>query len=189
MVRAGCHVGAMPTSAERKALLFLAGVIVLGASVRVVRAARHDRRPDVATRQALSRQLAAVDSASECDGSIVGGPRDEGDRCPQASRAACSARHERFVERVASRRTRSRVATGARLVTVAPATRRSRCRVRTGNRTAPADRARACPTHRRRPCRERFLRFARRVGAGARSRTGARRVPGVQGDVFRHGAS
>ena len=54
----------MPTSAERKALLFLAGVIVLGASVRVVRAARHDRRPDAATRQALSRQLAAVDSAS-----------------------------------------------------------------------------------------------------------------------------
>jgi len=55
----------MPTSAERKALLFLAGVIVLGASVRVVRAARHDRHPDVATRQALSRQLAAVDSASD----------------------------------------------------------------------------------------------------------------------------
>jgi competence protein ComEA len=55
----------MPTSAERKALLFLAGVIVLGASVRVVRAARHDRRPDAATRQALSRQLAAVDSASD----------------------------------------------------------------------------------------------------------------------------
>ena len=55
----------MPTSAERKALLFLAGVIVLGASVRVVRAARHDRRPNAATRQALSRQLAAVDSASD----------------------------------------------------------------------------------------------------------------------------
>ena len=55
----------MPTSAERKALLFLAGVIVLGASVRVVRAARNDRRPDAATRQALSRQLAAVDSAKD----------------------------------------------------------------------------------------------------------------------------
>ena len=55
----------MPTPAERKALLFLAGVIVLGASVRVVRAARHDRRQDAATRQALSRQLAAVDSASD----------------------------------------------------------------------------------------------------------------------------
>lgn len=53
----------MPTPAERKALLFLAGVIVLGASVRVVRAARDDGSSDVATRQALSRQLAAVDSA------------------------------------------------------------------------------------------------------------------------------
>jgi competence protein ComEA len=53
----------MPTPAERKALLFLAGVIVLGASVRVVRAARDDRPADVASRQALARQLAAVDSA------------------------------------------------------------------------------------------------------------------------------
>jgi hypothetical protein len=59
----------MPTPAERKALLFLAGVIVLGASVRVVRAARHDSRADTATRQALSRQLAAVDSARRDDAS------------------------------------------------------------------------------------------------------------------------
>ena len=53
----------MPTPAERKALLFLAGVIVLGASVRVLRAARDDERADAATRAALARQLAAVDSA------------------------------------------------------------------------------------------------------------------------------
>ena len=53
----------MPTPAERKALLFLAGIIVLGASVRVVRAARDDGSADVATRQALAQQLAAVDSA------------------------------------------------------------------------------------------------------------------------------
>ena len=53
----------MPTPAERKALFFLAGVIVLGASVRVVRAARDDGSADVATRQALAQQLAAVDSA------------------------------------------------------------------------------------------------------------------------------
>src|SRR4030095_8126884 len=53
----------MPTPAERKALLFLAGVIVLGASVRVVRAARDDGASDAAQRQALARQLAAVDSA------------------------------------------------------------------------------------------------------------------------------
>jgi competence protein ComEA len=55
----------MPTPAERKALLFLAGVIVLGASVRVVRAARDDGHADSATAEALSRQLAAVDSASD----------------------------------------------------------------------------------------------------------------------------
>jgi len=54
----------MPTPAERKALLFLAGVIVLGASVRVVRAARSEARSDTASRDALARQLAAVDSAN-----------------------------------------------------------------------------------------------------------------------------
>ena len=53
----------MPTPAERKALLFLAGVIVLGAGVRVVRAARSDGPADASTRQALARQLASVDSA------------------------------------------------------------------------------------------------------------------------------
>jgi competence protein ComEA len=53
----------MPTPAERKALLFLAGVIVIGSGVRVVRAARDDRQSDPANRQALARQLAAVDSA------------------------------------------------------------------------------------------------------------------------------
>lgn len=58
----------MPTPAERKALLFLAGVIVLGASVRVVRAARDDGMSDVASRQALARQIAAVDSAHGAEG-------------------------------------------------------------------------------------------------------------------------
>jgi len=53
----------MPTPAERKALFFLAGVIVLGASVRVVRAARDGGASDAAQRHALARQLAAVDSA------------------------------------------------------------------------------------------------------------------------------
>ena len=57
----------MPTPAERKALLFLSGVIVLGASVRVVRAARDDGSADAATRQALTQQLAAVDSARARD--------------------------------------------------------------------------------------------------------------------------
>jgi competence protein ComEA len=53
----------MPTPAERKALLFLAGVTLLGGSVRLVRAARGDEHGDEATRAALARQLAAVDSA------------------------------------------------------------------------------------------------------------------------------
>jgi DNA uptake protein ComE-like DNA-binding protein len=66
----------MPTAAERKALLFLAGVIVVGASVRVVRAARDEGGSDAAHRQALARQLAAVvdmDVASE--GEIESLPR------------------------------------------------------------------------------------------------------------------
>jgi len=58
----------MPTPAERQALLFLAGIIVLGAGVRVVRAARDDRADDAAARHALTRQLAAVDSAREAPG-------------------------------------------------------------------------------------------------------------------------
>jgi DNA uptake protein ComE-like DNA-binding protein len=62
----------MPTPAERKALLFLAGVIVLGASVRVVRAARDDGSADADTRQALARQLAAVDSARTREGNRKG---------------------------------------------------------------------------------------------------------------------
>ena len=81
----------MPTPAERKALLFLAGVIVLGASVRVVRAARHDRRQDAATRQALSRQLAAVDSASDATARSSGSRATKGSgsrkrRAPLAAR-------------------------------------------------------------------------------------------------------
>jgi len=57
----------MPTPAERKALLFLAGVIVLGAGVRVVRAARGGGASDGTSSQALARQLAAVDSARGTD--------------------------------------------------------------------------------------------------------------------------
>jgi len=57
----------MPTRAERKALLFLAGVIVLGAGVRVVRAARGTGASDATNSQALARQIAAVDSARGAD--------------------------------------------------------------------------------------------------------------------------
>jgi competence protein ComEA len=57
----------MATPAERKALLFLAGVIVLGTGVRVVRAARDGGASDATDRQALARQIAAVDSARGSD--------------------------------------------------------------------------------------------------------------------------
>ena len=70
-------LSAMPTPAERKALLFLAGVIVLGASVRVVRAARSDGPSAAADRDALVRQIAAVDSAS-IHGGAVRPPRARG---------------------------------------------------------------------------------------------------------------
>lgn len=91
----------MPTAAERKALLFLAGVIVVGASVRLVRAARDDGESDVAHRQALARQLSAVDSA-----------RGSETRSRQSAKASV-----RSVERRnATRRTRARSAvdSGAR---------------------------------------------------------------------------
>jgi competence protein ComEA len=68
-------VAGMPTPAERKALVFLAGVIVLGASVRVVRAARDETQADSASAEALSRQLAAVDSASDAPSARRGRPK------------------------------------------------------------------------------------------------------------------
>src|SRR5206468_1538088 len=53
----------MPTPAEKKALLFLASVALLGASVRALRAiGTIERRPPSDSR-ALEAQLSAVDSA------------------------------------------------------------------------------------------------------------------------------
>ncbi|MGI9078362.1 MAG: ComEA family DNA-binding protein [Gemmatimonadaceae bacterium] len=52
----------MPTPAERKALLFLAGLAVLGSGVRAARAFRNDPSPDAGARAALRGQIAAVDS-------------------------------------------------------------------------------------------------------------------------------
>ena len=51
------------TAPERKALLFLAAVALLGAGTRVVATPRRADTP--ASRAALARQLAAVDSARE----------------------------------------------------------------------------------------------------------------------------
>src|SRR5689334_13336148 len=55
----------MPTKNEQRALIFVAGVIVLGASVRVVRAARTS--PSAADSSALAHQRIAADSARNAD--------------------------------------------------------------------------------------------------------------------------
>ena len=52
----------MPTPAERKALLFLTGLAVLGTGVRAARAYRNDSQPDKSARAALQSQIQAVDS-------------------------------------------------------------------------------------------------------------------------------
>ncbi len=52
----------MPTPGERKALIFLSGMFLLGAAVRAHRTLREHPEPDAASRLALRRQLAAVDS-------------------------------------------------------------------------------------------------------------------------------
>ncbi|SRR6266542_1448269 len=53
----------MPTRGERKALLFLASVAVLGAGVRAASALHSDVPDDAAARRALTAQIALVDSA------------------------------------------------------------------------------------------------------------------------------
>ncbi|MBA3467899.1 MAG: helix-hairpin-helix domain-containing protein [Gemmatimonadaceae bacterium] len=58
----------MPTSSERKALIFFAAVTLLGGSVRVYRAANRNAAPDPAARAALALQLKAADSARKTKG-------------------------------------------------------------------------------------------------------------------------
>lgn len=53
----------MGTPGERKALLFLSAVIVLGGSVRVARAIGGEAHADPAAKAAIERQIDAVDSA------------------------------------------------------------------------------------------------------------------------------
>src|SRR5829696_8274177 len=55
----------MPTPGERKALLFLGAVVVLGAGARGAVVLRSDRPPDAAARRALDAQIEAVDSARQ----------------------------------------------------------------------------------------------------------------------------
>lgn len=65
----------MATPAERKALLFLAAVVSLGAGVRVVRAISQDQPPDAAATTTLQEQLRRVDSARMAGKSGSGGRR------------------------------------------------------------------------------------------------------------------
>jgi len=67
----------MPTTTEKRALGFFAGVLLLGAGVRVVRAAAGPAAPAGAeARVALHRQIASVDSARTASGGRGGkGPR------------------------------------------------------------------------------------------------------------------
>jgi competence protein ComEA len=59
----------MPTATEKRALGFFAGVLLLGAGVRVVRATSSAAAPpSAAARAALHRQIAAVDSARAASG-------------------------------------------------------------------------------------------------------------------------
>jgi len=72
------------TPAERKALLFLAAVVSLGAGVRAVRAISRERPPDARATAALGDQLRKVDSARAAPKARKGASRKKpaGPRAP-----------------------------------------------------------------------------------------------------------
>jgi len=89
-----CDRARMPTPAEKKALVFLAAVTVAGATVRATGAAARAETADDASREALRRQIVAVESASAAgrQGTRSGGAsrrresrRDAGDDADGAS--------------------------------------------------------------------------------------------------------
>jgi competence ComEA-like helix-hairpin-helix protein len=55
----------MSLTSDHKALVFLGAIAVLGAGMRLARAAKHDVSPDAPRAAALERQLAAADSAAK----------------------------------------------------------------------------------------------------------------------------
>jgi competence protein ComEA len=61
----------MPTPAERKALVFLAGLLVLGTGARVQRSAAHSAPPSEAAQAALARQIARVDAVRAAAGTTT----------------------------------------------------------------------------------------------------------------------
>jgi len=70
----------MPTPAEKKALVFLAAVTIAGATVRATGAAARAETADDASREALRRQIVAVESAG------AAGRRGKADGAPKAVR-------------------------------------------------------------------------------------------------------
>ena len=62
-----CDHVRVPTPAEKKALVFLASVAIAGAAVRVTGAATSAQTADAASREALRRQIVAVESAGAAD--------------------------------------------------------------------------------------------------------------------------
>jgi len=78
----------VPTPNERKALLFLAGVAVLGGAVRLVAALRDaDRQLPAEELAALDRQLGAADSAAAAARSARAGRNAGGERGGKGSKA------------------------------------------------------------------------------------------------------
>jgi competence ComEA-like helix-hairpin-helix protein len=79
----------MPTPGERKALLFLGAVIVLGAGARGAAVLHSDAPPDAAARRALNAQIDAVDSARHrVAASKKGGKKGRGRRTKAAESSA-----------------------------------------------------------------------------------------------------
>lgn len=68
----------MPTPGERKALLFLGAVIVLGGGMRAARAVGSSQPRDAETRAAINAQIEAVDSARKSGRKKKGKSRPKG---------------------------------------------------------------------------------------------------------------
>ena len=77
-VRRASYVGLMPIRSDQKALMFLGAVGVLGAGVRVVRAAGKDSIP--AVQPALERQASVADSAASAQRRGSGKKKGRGGR-------------------------------------------------------------------------------------------------------------
>lgn len=76
--RPGISLRSMPTPGERKALLFLSSVIVLGGGMRAAQAIGSTPPADSQARAAIDAQINAVDSARK------GGKKKKGKKAPRA---------------------------------------------------------------------------------------------------------